>query len=233
MKTGLVLRATMLGVCVAGVLLSGRLGAQTAPPATVNQALLAMSARAGVIFAGHVVAIDHEDAAGYVDVRFRIDQAVRACPQSGWYVMREWAGLWAGGSERYQVGQRLLMLLYARGPSGMSSPVNGLDGAIPIVAGGIAPIADAAGVAPPDAGTTPLDSLVDLRWVQAQTMRSSANGANAVEAPVLPMRSIPAPAGSAAISGQASYASVMSLLVGSAPVFNPPVARPIGLHEIR
>jgi hypothetical protein len=204
-----------------------------------------MSARAGVIFAGHVVAIDHQnDAAGYVDVRFRIDQCVRGCTGTGWYVMREWAGLWSGGAERYQVGQRLLMLLYTRGLSGMSSPVNGLDGAIPIVAGGIAPIADAAGVAPADVATASAETLVDLRWIQAKTLRTSASvTANAIQAPVAngaawsgpvkPIRGTPAPAGSTALPGQASYAAVMSLLIdsmGSGPVLNPPVNRPIGIR---
>src|ERR1700721_169838 len=39
------------------------------------------------------------------------------------FVLREWAGLWAGGVERYRVGQRLLMLLHAPDAMGLSSPV--------------------------------------------------------------------------------------------------------------
>ena len=126
--------------------------AATALPAETSSALVAMQARAAVIFAGYVVSVDREDAAGYVDVRFRVEEAVRGCNKLGVYVLREWAGLWSGGAARYRVGQRLLMLLPARGPGGMSAPVDGLDGAIPIVASAAEPLADAKGVAPAEDG---------------------------------------------------------------------------------
>ena len=69
---------------------------------------------------------------GVVEVEFRVDQAVRGCAAGGPYMLREWAGLWAAGNQRYRVGQRLLMMLHAPGAAGMSSPVGGMDGAIPI-----------------------------------------------------------------------------------------------------
>jgi hypothetical protein len=166
-------------------------------PAAAGAELQLMASHAGVIFSGQVVAVAREDAAGFVDVRFRIDDAVRGCPKVGFYVLREWAGLWMGQPERYRVGQRRLMLLTARGPSGMSSPVGGVDGAIPLIASGSAPIADAAGVAPVDTGLDtglgPATFAVDLRWIQARAVRttggSSANArVVAIGAPALPWR---------------------------------------------
>jgi hypothetical protein len=66
------------------------------------------------------------------------------------YVVRAGAGLWRD-APRFQVGQRRLMLLHAQAPGGMSSPVDGLDGAIPV------------------GGATA--AWVDLRWVEAKTLR--------------------------------------------------------------
>lgn len=152
-------------------------GAQV--PAAVGAELQQMASHAAVIFSGQVVAVSRNDSAGFVDVRFRIDAAVRGCPKAGWYVLREWAGLWTAQPERYRVGQSRLMLLTARGPAGMSSPVGGMDGAIPLVAAGAAPIADAAGVAPVDTGEDAPTPMVDLRWIQARAVRGSGGLANA------------------------------------------------------
>jgi hypothetical protein len=56
------------------------------------------------------------------------------------------------------------MLLHAPGASRMSSPVDGMDGAIPIVRGGSVPLVanSSARVAPP---------AVDLRWVGTKLLR--------------------------------------------------------------
>jgi len=148
-------------------------------PAAVSAELQQMAGHADVIFTGQVVEVSRNDAAGFVDVRFRIDEAVRGCSKTGSYVLREWAGLWMGQPERYRVGQRRLMLLTARGAAGMSSPVGGMDGAIPLVAAGVAPIADAAGVAPVDTGLAAPALAVDLRWIQARVVRSTMAPASA------------------------------------------------------
>ncbi len=152
-------------------------GAQV--PAAVGAELQQMASHAAVIFSGQVEAVSRNDSAGFVDVRFRIDAAVRGCPKTGWYVLREWAGLWTAQPERYRVGQSRLMLLTARGASGMSSPVGGMDGAIPLVASGAAPIADSGGVAPVDTGQYAPAPMVDLRWIQARAVRGSGASANA------------------------------------------------------
>ena len=166
-------------------------------PEGAADALMEMATAASVIFAGHVESVTRNDAAGFVDVQFRIDQALRGCPATGVYVLREWAGLWSGAAERYRVGQRLLMLLPARGPSGMSAPVGGLDGAMPIVGTGMEPLLDVGGAAPADDGSgsdAVANAGVDLRWVAARAARGTvassgplrAVSGGAVGRPVLP-----------------------------------------------
>lgn len=137
---------------------------------SVEDVLHQMSNRADIIFVGQVVAIrSHEDggaASGTVEVDFRVDQAIRGCT-AGTYVLREWAGLWAGDSRRYQPGQRLLMMLHAPGASGMSSPVDGMDGAIPIRG-----VADASQFAA--APTSAAVPVADLRWLGARIVHSQS-----------------------------------------------------------
>ena len=140
---------------------------------TVEDALHRMSDQAGVIFLGEVVAIRHiageGGASGVVEVEFSVEQAVRGCTAGGSYVLREWAGLWSGGDQRYRVGQRLLMLLHAPGAGGVTSPVGGMDGAIPI-RGAASLIQATAAVS-----STP-SPVADLRWVGARLQRSIAYG---------------------------------------------------------
>lgn len=135
---------------------------------SVEDVLHGMSDQADVIFVGQVVAIRPHDGdgmgAGFVEVDFQIDQAVRGCA-GGSYAMREWAGLWAGDANRYRVGQRLLMMLHAPGASGLSSPVGGLDGAIPIRG-----VADASSL-PMAAGNPPVP-IADLRWLGVEVVHS-------------------------------------------------------------
>ena len=142
---------------------------QTSPiPQTVEEALHQMSDSAGVIFIGEVTAIRSVTGAngssGIVEVDFRIDQAVRNCTPNTTYTLREWAGLWAAGDQRYRIGQRLLMLLHAPGPSGITSPVGGMTGAIPVRASTPSP-----GTASATTASTPL--IADLRWVGTRLQR--------------------------------------------------------------
>jgi hypothetical protein len=136
----------------------------------VEDVLHEMSDRADVVFVGQVVAIRPHDGdgmgAGFVEVDFEVDQAVRGCA-GGAYALREWAGLWSGDANRYRVGQRLLMLLHAPGASGLSSPVGGMDGAIPIRG-----VADASPQA--EAVVNPPAPIADLRWLGAKVVHSSS-----------------------------------------------------------
>jgi hypothetical protein len=131
-------------------------------PQTVTDVLQTMSSRAGIIFAGQVLAVRSlSGTPGIVEVDFRVDTAIRGCTV-GTYTLREWAGLWAGGEQRYRVGQALLMLLHTRGAAGLSSPIDGLNGAIPIRQGGSST---------PYTGTAPPVRIVDLRWLGAKLPR--------------------------------------------------------------
>jgi len=147
----------------------------TAAPESTEAALQEMAGRAGVIFAGEVMAVRHpqgfagspQDAAeGMVEVEFQVDVAVEGIAEGSRFVLREWAGLWAGGVERYRVGQRLLMFLHAPDAHGVTSPVDGMDGAMPLMGNGVAPAAG-------DSMTTPGGWLVDLRWVQTHVRRAA------------------------------------------------------------
>jgi hypothetical protein len=136
---------------------------QAPQTAGATDALHAMSRLAAVIFTGQVAAVRRHDAAdgaaGMVEIDFAVEDAVRGV-SGGIYTLREWAGLWPAGDQPFSVGQRLLMLLHAPGVAGLSSPVGGSDGAIPIRGSGPAPPANAT------------DSrVVDLRWIETRVVR--------------------------------------------------------------
>ncbi len=137
---------------------------------TVEEELHHMSDLAGIIFVGEVTAVRHRageaGASGVVEVDFRIDQAIRGCQSGGTYTLREWAGLWMGGDERYRLGQRLLLLLHSPGATGITSPVEGMNGAIPVRPTGPASLATASA-----STTAPSSLIVDLRWVGTRLQR--------------------------------------------------------------
>jgi hypothetical protein len=101
-------------------------------PQTTEDALHAMSQQAAIIFTGHILAVHQPKAAsGALEIEFAVDDAIRGV-RTGTYILREWAGLSPAGESPFRAGQHYLMLLHAPGPSGLSSPVGGPDGAIPI-----------------------------------------------------------------------------------------------------
>ncbi len=130
-------------------------------PAT-EAALHDMTRLAEVIFAGRVIRIRRRagvaGAAGTVEIEFDVENAIRGVAGDT-CTLREWAGLWPAGDEPFRVGQRYLMLLHAPGASGLSSPIGGADGAIPIH-GEAGPLADS--------------RAVDLRWIATQVARTIA-----------------------------------------------------------
>jgi hypothetical protein len=172
-----------LGLLAAGV--SG-VPAQTslpAPPSTVESALHTMSDAAGVIFTGQVIQMRRvgggPGSVGVVEVEFRVENAVRGCASGDNYVLREWAGLWGPAEIRYRVGQRILMLLRAPGPAGLSSPVGGMDGVIPL-RGVVSELVGGSVVS--GASAAPAVEMVDLRWVGAQVQRGGNFGGGEVSA---------------------------------------------------
>jgi len=182
-------------------------------PAETQAELHALTRLAAVIFAGRVTSVRRLDgsggATGVVEIEFAVDDAVRGIG-GGTYKLREWPGLWAG-NEPFRMGQRYLMLLHAPGQAGLSSPVGGSDGAMPIVGGG-------AGM--------PTDGMIDLRWIAARVPRPLAYRAEPVGRPVSPVEvranamsagapevNLAAPAATAApASANAGYAGVLGLL---------------------
>jgi hypothetical protein len=123
-SSGLGAVALALAVLLTASLASGQSvpSASSTTPQTVVDVLHQLSDKADVIFAGQVVAIRRPDTS-IVEVEFRVDQAIRGCTAGTPYILREWAGLWEGETQRYRVGQNLLMLLHAPSAAGMSSPV--------------------------------------------------------------------------------------------------------------
>lgn len=165
---------------------------------TVEGVLRHLFDRAGIIFAGQVLSIRHLDASGsssgFVEVQFRVDTAIRGCTAGSIYTVREWNGLWTADAYRYGIGQRLLMFLYTPGPSGMSSPVEGLDGAIPVRQG--SGVEDASGQTLPYA---------DLRWLGARIVRQISYRPSRV-----PSRAM----SSAAVTSTASSATSLATVSG-------------------
>ena len=146
---------------------------QATPPQSTNDALHSMSRLAGVIFTGQVVAVRRIEglngATGVVEIDFAVEDAVRGVSGSA-YTLREWAGLWPAGDEPFRVGQRYLMLLHSPGAAGLSSPVGGTDGAIPIRGTGQAQATGeaetvSAGTGAAGTGAPAEGRVVDLRWV--------------------------------------------------------------------
>lgn len=184
---------------------------------TIEDALHRMSDEAGVVFVGEVIAVRYVagegGASGVVEVEFRVDQAVRGCTAGGSYVLREWAGLWTGGDQRYRVGQRLLMLLHAPGAGGVTSPVGGMAGAIPIRGSASSLQTSATATAAPS-------PVADLRWVGTRLRRSIpyrdastllANASSDLKAPIAASDTSTA---ASTAAQQASVSVVVNMLAG-------------------
>ena len=147
---------------------------QAIQPGSVD-ALHALSRMAAVIFAGRVIAIRRYEAvnggSGVVEIDFAVDDAIRGV-SAGPYTLREWGGLWVGGYEPFRVGERYLMLLHAPGAAGLSSPVGGSDGAIPLRGGGGALATGSVKAAAAATSAVPDGRVVDLRWVATRATRA-------------------------------------------------------------
>jgi len=175
-------------------------------PQTVEDALHNLSDAAGIVFIGEVVAIrslpGSYGSSGVVEIDFRIDQAIRNCTSNSTYTLREWAGLWAGGDQRYRVGQRLLLFLHTPGPTGISSPVGGMVGAIPVRAATEAPGSVSATTA-----SAPL--IADLRWVGTHLQRPLPYTSSTI---VTAQAAAPSVADTSVAAQQAPVSTVLNIL---------------------
>jgi hypothetical protein len=126
----------VFSMVLAFVMPTKRTGAQEVhPPDTVGNALRSLASRSGVAFVGQVQSIKPKG--GVVEIVFCVDQAILGSAASS-YTLREWSGLWPPGQHRYAVGQRVLIFLHQPGAAGLSTPVDGMTGIIPIVSGNTA-----------------------------------------------------------------------------------------------
>ncbi len=87
---------------------------------------------AGIIFSGRVTSIgrarsSHGQAPASTTITFRVEHGMRGAAAGHSLTIHEWAGLWASG-ERYRVGERVLLFLYAPSRLGLTSPVAGTMG---------------------------------------------------------------------------------------------------------
>jgi hypothetical protein len=181
--------------------------ATLAEPKTVVDILHQLSDRAEVVFTGQVLAVRRSNN-GVVEVEFRVDQAIRGCSADVTYTVREWAGLWVADTQRYRVGEHLLMLLHAPGAAGLSSPVGGLDGAIPIRrAGASANRTNSPGSQRP---------YVDLRWLGMRLPRTVTYRSELVHAEKA--IDLPAPF-SGPLLMQSSVLVASGPVTGTVPVF--------------
>lgn len=87
---------------------------------------------AGIIFSGRVTSIGRAlsysgQAPASTTVTFQVEHAMRGASSGQSLTIHEWAGLWTSG-ERYRVGERVLLFLYAPSKLGLTSPVAGTMG---------------------------------------------------------------------------------------------------------
>lgn len=151
---------------------------------TLPAALRSMAAEAGVIFVGTVTGVrrvegDGFGAVGVVEVRFAVEQGIFGVSGTS-YTLREWGGLWPAGDRGLGVGDRRLMLLHSPGVTGLSSPVGGFEGAIPVVG-------TEARVGMASRATTAAEPMLDLRWIAAKLARPTTvptMGGGVMRAPV-------------------------------------------------
>jgi hypothetical protein len=102
-------------------------------PSPLPPALKQVARRAGTIFAGTVTSVTplrlaNSGQVESVQITFQIEQAIRGVGSGQQKLtIREWAGLWLSG-ERYRVGERLMLFLYAPSKIGLTSSVGGPPG---------------------------------------------------------------------------------------------------------
>jgi hypothetical protein len=87
---------------------------------------------AGIIFSGRVTSIGRApstfgQAPASTSVTFQVEHGMRGASAGHTLTIHEWAGLWTSG-ERYRVGERVLLFLYAPSRLGLTSPVAGAMG---------------------------------------------------------------------------------------------------------
>jgi hypothetical protein len=111
--------------------------AQASGPAPLS--LTQLTSKAGFIFSGRVLRVEHPaplpDRVPVVQVTLQVEQALRGTRRGQTFILTQWAGAW-DSSPRFRPGQRLLLFLYPRSPTGLTSVVGGRLGEFDLDAGG-------------------------------------------------------------------------------------------------
>jgi len=86
----------------------------------------------GIIFSGRVTFVGHGAPFSgpnhsCTTVTFQVEHATRGASAGQNLTIHEWSGLWGRG-ERYRLGERVLLFLYAPSKLGLTSPVGGTMG---------------------------------------------------------------------------------------------------------
>jgi hypothetical protein len=106
------------------------------PPSSTPPNLGHLASNSGYIFSGTVSSVTRATTANSstvptMQITFRIDQAIRGVRAGQSLTIHEWAGLWDAG-ERYHPGERVMLFLYPPSRLGLTSPVAGAQGRLPI-----------------------------------------------------------------------------------------------------
>ncbi len=100
--------------------------------ASVAAQLRSLTKPAGMIVSGTVVdarrsPVTQPHSFPTVQVRFRVEQAIRGVGRQRTLIFREWAGLWSDG-DRYRPGEHCVLFLYPASRLGLTSLVHGKAG---------------------------------------------------------------------------------------------------------
>lgn len=94
---------------------------------------------AGTIFVGTVLGVENARTPGQsvpiIQIRFRVEHPIAGMREAETFTLREWSGAWSIHRPMRR-GEKLLVFLYAPSRLGLSSPVGGALGQIPIDPGG-------------------------------------------------------------------------------------------------
>lgn len=133
----LVLNAIALVAMLASRLcVRAEMARSVAAPVIPASRLRPLTAKSGYIFAGTVTSIsagksgdkfaDAKDMAT-IRIAFHVDEGVRGVRTGQSLTIREWAGVWEYG-QRYRVGEKVFLFLYAPSKLGLTSAVGGWQG---------------------------------------------------------------------------------------------------------
>jgi hypothetical protein len=145
-------------VCL-GTLVSAQQPDVTAAARILGPQWKQISRAAGMVFAGTVLEAQAIPAANAhalptIEIRFRVDRAIAGAQLGQVLTVREWTGAWSTG-RTMRPGQRVLLFLYPPSRLGLTSPVGGPLGQVPLDAKGEI-------VAPPASADFPSRSALSL-----------------------------------------------------------------------